>query len=387
MSCLTNQRCIGFGNTQQGSRGPKEIQGMQLVKLLIGGLAFMALTVGIFWYQFSRIKTGYQAPRSSQLQWEYLLLMLLCLPFDTLATGVRIWVVGRVLQPGICLWTCLKAEWANVGISMLTPSQSGGGFGQIYILNRGGANVGTALSISLLSFLGTMIGLLCIGLYSLLFSSIDLIGPFFYGAVLTLTLTIILMILGVVCPGCFQVIVARISRAFSRVQSRKHSVQGWWPPHKPRTGRPPELMGPLAAKLVDLVYTYQDDIRRFIHRGKTNFVWVCFLSMTFLFSRSLMAFFCMRFLGIHDSTLGYFLELQMALIFLIYFAPTPGGSGLAEGVSLSIMAAVVPIGFAPYYNLLWRCSTLYLSAILGLFCIARTMARDVHTVILRRQTR
>jgi uncharacterized protein (TIRG00374 family) len=386
MSCLTNQRCIGFGNTQQGVRRPREIQGMHLVKLLIGGLAFMALTVGIFWYQFSRIKAGDQAPRSSQLQWEYLLLMLLCLPFDTLATGVRIWVVGRVLQPGICLWTCLKAEWANVGFSMLTPSQSGGGFGQIYILNRGGANVGTALSISLLSFLGTMIGLLCIGLYSLLFSSIDLIGPFFYGAVLTLTITIVLMIFGVVCPGFFRVTVARISRAFFKVWSRKHSLKGWWPPHKPRTGRPPELMGPLAAKLVDLVYTYQDDIRRFIHRGKTNFVWVCFLSLTFLFSRSLMAFFCIRFLGIHDSTLGYVIELQMALIFLIYFAPTPGGSGLAEGVSLSIMAAVVPIGFAPYYNLLWRCSTLYLSAILGLFCIARTMARDVQTVLLHRQT-
>lgn len=386
MSCLSNQRCIGFGNTQQRSRRPREIQGMHLVKLLIGGLAFIALTVGIFWYQFSRIKAGYQAPRSSQLQWEYLLLMLLCLPFDTLATGVRIWVVGRVLQPGICLWTCLKAEWANVGFSMLTPSQSGGGFGQIYILNRGGANVGTALTISLLSFLGTMIGLLCIGIYSLLFSSVDLIGPFFYGAALTLTLTIILMILGVVWPGCFQVIVTRISRAFCRVRSRKHSLNGWWPPHKPRTGRPPELMGPLAAKLVDLVYTYQDDIRRFVRRGKASFVWVCLLSLVFLFSRSLMAFFCIRFLGIHASTLGYVIELQMALIFLIYFAPTPGGSGLAEGVSLSIMAAVVPIGFAPYYNLLWRCSTLYLSAILGLFCIARTMSHDVQTVILHRQT-
>ena len=387
MSCPTNQTCIGFRNADQGGQRAKELQGMSLMKLLIGGLAFIVLTVGIFWYQFSRIQAGYEPPRWSQLQWKYLLLMLLCLPFDTLAAGVRIWVVGRVLQPGVCLWTCLKAEWANVGISMLTPSQSGGGFGQIYILNRGGASVGTALSISLLSFLGTMMGLLCIGIYSLFFSSIDLIGPFFYGAVLTITLIIVLMILGVVCPGLFRVTVARISRAFFKVWSRKHSLQGWWPPHKPRTGRPPELMGPLAAKLVDLFYTYQYDIRRFVRRGKTSFVWVFLLSLTFLFSRTIMAFFCIRFLGIHASTLGYVLELQLALIFLIYFAPTPGGSGLAEGVSLSIMAAIVPIGFSPYYNLLWRCSTLYLSAILGLSCMARTVARDVRTVILHRQTR
>jgi uncharacterized membrane protein YbhN (UPF0104 family) len=160
MSCSTNQTCIVFVNAEQGGRQAREMQGMSLIKLLTGGLAFIVLTVGIFWYQFSRIQAGYESPRWSQLQWEYLLLMLLCLPFDTVAAGVRIWLVGRVLQPGVCLWTCLKAEWANVGISMLTPSQSGGGFGQIYILNRGGASVGTALSISLLSFSCTMIGLL-----------------------------------------------------------------------------------------------------------------------------------------------------------------------------------------------------------------------------------
>jgi len=144
-------------------------------------------------------------------------------------------------------------------------------------------------------------------------------------------------------------------------------------------------MGPLAAKLVDLVYTYQDDMSRFVRRGRVTFVWVLLLSLAFLFSRSIMAFLCIRFLGVQASTLGHVIELQMALIFLTYFAPTPGASGLAEGVSLSIMASIVPIGFAPYYNLLWRSSTLYLRAILGLLCLVHTTAQDVRRVILHRQ--
>ena len=70
---------------------------------------------------------------------KFLALLLLCLPLETLASSLRIWLLCRVLQPGIAFWTCVKAEWANVAVSLLTPSQSGGGPGQIYMLSRGGA--------------------------------------------------------------------------------------------------------------------------------------------------------------------------------------------------------------------------------------------------------
>jgi uncharacterized protein (TIRG00374 family) len=403
MSVLINQQFIAFGDGEhrsecvtgdvapdsvaQGNIAAGRPRSVSQVKLVSGGLIFVMLTIAVFWYQFSQIQAGDEPPRWALLQCEYLLLMLLCLPLDTLASGLRIWLVGRVLQPGVDLWTCLKAEWANVGLSILTPSQTGGGFGQIYILNRGGASLGTALTISLLSFLGTVVGLLGIGLYSLVFSSIDLAGPFFHGAVLTLTLISALMVLGVVWPGLFRAAAALISRTLFNMRSRNSLMQHCWPPPKAQKGLPLDQMGPLAAKLVDLVYTYRNDIRRFVRCGRVAFVWVCLLSLASLFSRALMAFLCIRFLGLQVSTLGHIFELQMILIFLIYFAPTPGGSGLAEGVSLAILANLVPIGFAPYYNLLWRCSTLYLPATAGLICLLRTIAQDVRKAMLCRQPR
>ena len=74
------------------------------------------------------------------------------------------------------------------------------------------------------------------------------------------------------------------------------------------------------------------------------------------------------------------MEIQMALIFLVFFAPTPGGAGIAEAASLSLMAAVVPVGFAPYYNLLWRFATAYLPAIAGLVCLGNAVIENARAL-------
>ncbi len=142
------------------SRGGLENFGIN--RLVCGGVIFIGLTIAIFWYQFAGIPNGQRAGLWNRLQWDYLFWLLLFLPVDTFAAGLRIWVICRVLQPGVTFWICLKAEWANLGLAMLTPSQTGGGFGQIYVLNRGGLNIGTALTVSLITFFGSMVVLLFI---------------------------------------------------------------------------------------------------------------------------------------------------------------------------------------------------------------------------------
>jgi uncharacterized protein (TIRG00374 family) len=139
----------------------------------------------------------------------------------------------------------------------------------------------------------------------------------------------------------------------------------------------------LTARLVEIIHTYRDDVRRFLRTGKATFAWVCLLSLVFLFTRALMPFLCLRFLGIHSSTVRHVIEVQMALIFLVFFAPTPGGAGVAEAASLSIMGAIVPVSFAPYYTLLWRFLTLYLAATAGLLCLLRALAEDAQRIVGR----
>jgi len=251
---------------------------------------------------------------------------------------------------------------------MLTPSQTGGGFGQIYMLHRGGLSVSTATTISLITFLATMVALLVVGLYSVLVSSASL-GSLFSVAIWPLTIVIGFMTVALLCPGAFRAAVSCALKAFRRISNLPGSYHG--------------RIELTASKLIDLVYNYHDGTWRFVRTGKAEFVGVCLLSFVFILARCTMAFLCLRFLGIENSTLSEVLQIQMALLFLLYFAPTPGSSGLAEVFSLSAMAAIVPAGLAPYYNLIWRASTVYLSAILGLLFLALTLLRDTQSILRR----
>ena len=126
----------------------------------------------IFWWLFTQL-AGDAPPALATLRWGYLFgLLLLVLPLESLTSAARIWLICRVLHPGVSFWVCLQSEFANVAVALLTPSQSGGGPGQIYLLRRSGVSVGTGLTATLLSFMGTLVGLLLLGVYSLAASGI-----------------------------------------------------------------------------------------------------------------------------------------------------------------------------------------------------------------------
>jgi uncharacterized protein (TIRG00374 family) len=340
--------------------------------------------VGIFWWQFARIPADGVALTPGHLRWGYLALLLLVLPVETLSSAARSWLLCRVLHPGVRFWTCIQAEFANVAVALLTPSQSGGGPGQIYILNRGaGVAVGTGLTVSLLSFMGTMVGLLLMGLYSLLVSGSGGTGPLFLAAVWALTALAAVMLLGAAWPDFLRVGLAALSRVVWRALRRPGALIDWWPPEAARTGPAADRMDRLTARLVDLLYAYGADVRRLLRAGKACFGAVCLLSVTFLLARAVMPYLCARFLGVEGGSFRQILDAQIELIFLVFFAPTPGGAGIAEGASVSIMADIVPPGIAPYYNLLWRVSTVYLAALAGLSCLGRTIARDASRISRR----
>jgi hypothetical protein len=350
---------------------------MPRAQLLWGSILFVVLTTGVFWWLFAKASGGHAGPTLSDLRWVYFVLMLLVLPVESLASTARIWLICRVLHPGVSFWACLQSEFANVAIAMLTPSQSGGGPGQIYMLNRaGGVSVGTGLTATLISFMGTMLGLLLLGFYSLLAAGIGASGPLFLAPVWMLTMIAAGLLLGATWPDCCRVVLAALSRAVWRVLRRPETVADWWPPHVAPVGPAVDRMDPTTARLVDLLYTYREDVRRFLRQGKGCFVAVCALSVSFLLARAVMPYLCARFLGVEGGTFREIVEVQMALIFLVFFAPTPGGAGIAEGASLSIMGDIVPPGTAPLYNLLWRFSTCYLAALAGLICLGRALARD-----------
>ena len=221
------------------------------------------------------------------------------------------------------------------------------------------------------------------GAYSVLVSGIGASGSLLLAPVWTLTAIATVLLLGAIWPDLFRIALGALSRAVWRVLRRPDAVIDWWPPGTPRTGPAVDRMDSRAAWLADLLYAYRADVRRFLRHGKACAAAVCLLSVTFLLARALTPYLCARFLGVDGGTLRQTVEAQVALIFLVFFAPTPGGAGIAEGASLWIMADIVPPAIAPYYTLLWRVSTTYLAALAGFVCLGLALARDASGAVRR----
>jgi glycosyltransferase 2 family protein len=363
-------------------------------KLAAGGFGFVALTVGAFWWLFSCVPRGQAGPALADLRWGYLALMLLVIPVETLAAGLRMWIVSRTLEPGLRFGTCVRAELANAAMNLVTPAHSGGGPAQVYMLTRTGVRAGTALTISLVGFLGTMVGLAGMALYCLLATSVHA-GALFLTSVGAILALAVAMTLGAACPDLLRHVVSRVARAVWNLAGRRWALDAWRPPDAAPEADAVDHMDRVSRRVVDLIFTYRADVRRFMRVGRLSFVWVCLLSTVFLGARVALAILSVRFLGLGapeslgapaslgTASLRHIAEAQFQLIFIMFFAPTPGGAGIAEGASLSIMAGVVPPGVAPYYNLLWRASTAYLAALAGFVSLGWALVQDASRITSR----
>jgi len=133
----------------------------------------------------------------------------------------------------------------------------------------------------------------------------------------------------------------------------------------------------LSARIVTAAHTFQHDVLTFLRAGKLAFVWVCVLTVVLFLARFVIAYACIGLLGLAPPPLARVVETQIAITFLVYFAPTPGGAGITEGASYWLMHGALPAGFAPHYHLLWRFVTAYLPALAGYSCLITICRRPV----------
>jgi uncharacterized membrane protein YbhN (UPF0104 family) len=57
------------------------------------------------------------------------------------------------------------------------------------------------------------------------------------------------------------------------------------------------------------------------------------------------------------------------LRFILYFAPTPGGSGIAEITIAVLMSTIMPLYLLPIYIILYRAFHLFLPASFGAYVL------------------
>jgi hypothetical protein len=107
----------------------------------------------------------------------------------------------------------------------------------------------------------------------------------------------------------------------------------------------------------------------FVKFFKTGRGWLALAGVVLLtalaFANKLLAgYFVLRALGLPAHFVDVLL-VQTLVFFLLYFAPTPGGSGIAEILSAALMSIYVPDELLASYTVLWRLTTSYLTVTVG----------------------
>src|SRR5256712_5726177 len=291
----------------------------------------------------------------AHLRWGWMLLGLGLASMDWIGGGTRLWVVARQVHPGVRLRDMVIAGGMSAWAAYLTPFQTGAGPTMMWAMRRAGVRLPEAMTSTFMTFVATvaffaLAGPLAIylGAGKSLAEHNVVLGITYYDLFRT-SLTIfgvlgVLMLVAMVFPvwlrDAVHWLATRLERRNARVAARiDHLREGIDRAHECLVafGSPrgwvalfvaPLLPGPLPAH--KLLAGYVAPPTPGLH---TNFVDI--------------------------------LLLQTFITFLLYFAPTPGSSGLAELLSAAVMNIYVQSPELPAYTLIWRFINSYATVIAG----------------------
>ncbi len=291
------------------------------------------------------------------LRWGWVAVGVGLASLDWVGGGLRLWVLTRHVHPRATFSSSVIASGLNTWGSYLTPSQTGGGPIMIYALKRYGVPLPEATISSLMSFVATVAFFALAGPAALLLGagrSLERHG--ILGESFTLYDLFRLSLAGFVVIGLAMIALFVFPEASRRVAQR---LVTW--AERRKSAR---VAGAVEGLRQGIDRSHECLVAFFRGRGWAALAAAVLLSVPTFGNRLAAGYVVLRMLGIHAHFVDVVL-LQTLITFLLYFAPTPGGSGLAEVLSAAVMSIYVPRPLTPSYILLWRVVTSYLTVAVG----------------------
>ncbi len=282
--------------------------------------------------------------KALHLQWHWLLVGLVLASMDWIGGGLRLWVVARVVHPHPPIGGMMLAGGMSAWAAYMTPLQSGAAPMMIYTMRRFGIPVPVALASTLMTFIATIAFFGIAGPLAIVFGGGKSLGS--KDAVLGLSLyDLYLGTLSVfVVLGIVLIAVIIFPKHMSALV---HKLADW-------AGRRSTRIASRLEGLRRGIDQAHESVLAFnTPRGWLALFWAIIFSGPSHANKLLAGYVAMRTLGIHANFVDILL-LQTLITFLLYFAPTPGASGIAEVLSALIMASYVPKALTPLYILIWR---------------------------------
>ena len=279
------------------------------------------------------------------LSWGWVAAGVVLASLDWFGGGLRLWVLARHVHAGVRLGHAVLAGGLNTWASLLTPSQTGGGPMMIYALKRSGVPLPEAMISSLMTFVATVVFFAVAGPLAVFLEgghSLEQHGVLGIFTLYDLFRASLGAFIGI---GLLMIALFVFPEAVRRLARR---LVAWLESHdSPR----------LAHRIEDLragvERSHECLVAFFRGRGWGALLAGVLLSPLAFANRLVAGYVVLRMLNIEAHFVDVVL-LQTVITFLLYFAPTPGGSGLAEVLSAAVMPIYVPRELTPSYILLWR---------------------------------
>jgi uncharacterized protein (TIRG00374 family) len=254
----------------------------------------------------------------------------------------------------------LELTWINYFGSAITPMQSGGGPFQMYMMYQKGISVGASVAITLVR---TLLVMLILGLmipFSLMMK-LDLphfgwgARGFIFYVVLFCTLAWLCVILSLVRPRLIKKFCVLAVNFLRRVGLLRQN-----------------MVSRAIKRACREIDAYNENLWAFMTSGRRYFL----LGSAIAFLQILVQLSVMPCMIWAVGEPVHYVEcvlIQALFLFVLYFIPTPGGSGAAEGGAALVLSLFVPWNVAGMLGVGWRFLTEYTGIFLGAVVALKTM--------------
>ncbi|MEW5804593.1 MAG: flippase-like domain-containing protein [bacterium] len=298
----------------------------------------------------------------SQMKLKYMIFAFILGVLTISLDGMILKILSLAAGIKVTFSYCLKTILFYLFLSSITPTISGGEPLMIYMLTQKDVPLGKATSIILIRGL-------------LILSIIALAAPvivYFHGEIVQNIL--LKNLFRYIAILLFFVLFFLAYAFFNPIKSEEiiHKICSWIERCKILAGYSEKLEKRLKIWIDD----FSNCLKEFFKYKKKILLGTVILTTISLGTSYLIAYTVLEGLNYHLPVLQVVM-VQFILYFLLYFTPTPGGTGVAEGGCYLIFSCSVPNHLLGIFIILWRFFTIYIWVVLGGLLITKTIGLDI----------
>lgn len=328
----------------------------ELIKYIIFTLMFIGISILTFVGIYELINDQSLFLSLKIFTIEAILKVTLLMLIYYLLDGLRLFYVLKAIGVEMNFRFIFKIVFINIFVSNITPFATGGGFAQIYFLNKKGVSIGDASAASLIRTIIPIIFFVLTVPLIIIFDMkfLDLLPKKFPS---TLMVFFIALYLFVIYIG-YQLITNPVI-----IKNGIHRILNFL--NNRGMIKKEETYKHYKEKIDQEIEKLSHNIQNYLKGEKKYVILSLGFSVLFLLTLFYFSVILIKDLNGDVSTFKILLS-QLLVTFIMYFSPTPGATGVAEGGFTLMFSRYVSRKSILSLTFAWRFFSIYIAMIIGM---------------------